>query len=256
MILAPVSGELFGDLGFALAAVPIAQFCQFPRIQTLLHSPNPITRFGHQRSFVPYQVRSMHTCSAGRKAPFNIPTLCNRWIHSQSVGSDFLSRAATPAICLASANSTLKPAASSTSWGRDPAHPRALTLPPIPPSVPSAICTSHTAPVSLPQRQSPPAPPHPTPGRTQSVVRSPDQFPQPAAESLVFLRPRCCAARILSTFPTLLHRTLLPFGARPPRLANFTESDLEECHEGLANVRLPSWSQTCRAELSRLIEGP
>lgn len=53
----------------------------------------------------------------GLKAPFNKPQLCIFCSHSQSLGSDFLSRPGTCARCRVSASSTAKPCPSSNSCG-------------------------------------------------------------------------------------------------------------------------------------------
>ena len=76
-------------------------------------SPLSATRFALSRT----NVRSMHTDSSGRNEPRSKPQLCSRWIHSQSVGSDFLSRPGTCASCRVSTSSTCKPCPSSTSCG-------------------------------------------------------------------------------------------------------------------------------------------
>ncbi len=76
-------------------------------------SPDSATRFALSRT----SVRSMQTASFGRNDPLSRPQLCSRWIHSQSVGSVFLSRPGTRASCRVSTSRSSKPAPSRISCG-------------------------------------------------------------------------------------------------------------------------------------------
>src|SRR5215831_2008094 len=148
MILSPVPAQLFGNFLLGFIAAWIAELRQLLRIplsvcdgtqdghpsrpidignrpvyahvhlvQALLHPPQPIAPLRHQVRFIAHRVRSMQIASAGRNEPRSKPQLCSRWIHSQSVGSDFLSRPGTRASCRVSTSSTCRPCASSTSCG-------------------------------------------------------------------------------------------------------------------------------------------
>lgn len=192
----------------------------------------------------------MHTASGGRNEPLSNPQLCSRWIHSQSVGSLFLSLPGTRASCRVSTSRISKPSASRISCG-------AIQRTPV-----LSIATDSTwrsfshwairissevvSPISNLSRRSLYR------GGAHPVTLTPQ------INSCHLRTNLGQSAQQLSLFITnLSFAVLLHFASerhRPGWLS--TESNLAECHGGRTNVQLPSWNHADSAAFARMKKGP